>query len=208
MDSAIERLSSAGIRHIAAIHRGFKDSADTVYRNTPLWHLSVEMHRLMPEVPIITDISHICGRRDLLQITAQKALDIATDGFMIECHCNPDMALTDAEQQITPSRLETLLGKLVIRNKKSSSDESVLESLRERIDMIDNELLSLLSKRMQVSEEIGLFKKEHNVAVLQVDRWNKILNDRINKGMASGLDKHFVTEIFEAIHQESINRQL
>jgi chorismate mutase len=166
------------------------------------------MHRLMPEVPIITDISHICGRRDLLQITAQKALDIATDGFMIECHCNPDMALTDAEQQITPSRLETLLGKLVIRNKKSSSDESVLESLRERIDMIDNELLSLLSKRMQVSEEIGLFKKEHNVAVLQVDRWNKILNDRINKGMASGLDKHFVTEIFEAIHQESINRQL
>lgn len=205
---AIERLSSAGIRHIAAIHRGFKDSADTVYRNTPLWHLSVEMHRLMPEVPIITDISHICGRRDLLQITAQKALDIATDGFMIECHCNPDMALTDAEQQITPSRLETLLGKLVIRNKKSSSDESVLESLRERIDMIDNELLSLLSKRMQVSEEIGLFKKEHNVAVLQVDRWNKILNDRINKGMALGLDKHFVTEIFEAIHQESINRQL
>lgn len=205
---AIERLSSVGIRHIAAIHRGFKDHADTIYRNNPLWHLPVELHRLVPEIPLITDISHICGRRDLLQPTAQKALDIATDGLMIECHCKPDEALTDAEQQITPESLQTLLGNLVIRNKKSSSDESVLEAMRERIDMIDNELLSLLRERMQVSSEIGVFKKEHNLAVLQVDRWNKILNDRINKGVAAGLDKDFVEDVFEAIHQASINRQL
>lgn len=204
---AFERLSSAGIKHLGGIHRGFSSLDNSPYRNAPLWEIPIELHRLRPDIPIITDISHICGRRDILREVAQNALDITTDGFMVETHCNPDAALTDANQQITPAELSQLLDTLVERSKTSLSNEEHLLRLRNQIDSIDDELLSLIAKRMKVSEEIGSFKKEQNMAVLQMDRWKTLLNDRILKGMSLGLNAESVKDIFDIIHKDSIERQ-
>lgn len=205
---AFERLESAGIRYLGGIHRGFTSYNDTSYRNTPLWEIPIKFNMLRPDIPIITDVSHICGRRDLLQDVAQKAIDMDTSGFMIETHCNPDKALTDARQQITPECLKNILDKLIIRKKIVDNDEIKLQNLRKKIDEIDNELLSLVAKRMKVSEEIGNFKKEHQVIVLQMDRWKEVIEDRINKGVSLGLNDESVKEIFEIIHRDSIERQL
>ena len=205
---AIERLEGAGLKYIGAIHRGFSSYDETPFRNAPLWEIPIELLRLRRDVPIITDISHICGCRELLQEVAQVALDMGTLGFMIETHNDPEHALTDAKQQITPESLKKAFDKLTFRKKRFDRDEAVLQNYRKEIDEIDDELLNLIAKRMNISEKIGSFKKEHKVTVLQMDRWQSILNDHINKGTNLGLNGEAVKEIFEIIHKESIDRQL
>lgn len=205
---AFERLGSAGLTCLGGIHRGFSSYDDIRYRNAPVWEIPVELKRLRPDIQIITDVSHICGCRELLQEVAQKALDFGTLGFMIESHCNPEKALTDANQQITPESLKKALNHLVVKKRVVDEDELVLQNLRKEIDIIDDELLNLLAKRLNVSEKIGEFKKEHKVAVLQMDRWSKVLDDHINKGVNLGLEEESVKEIFEVIHKDSIKKQL
>ncbi len=203
---AFERFQKAGIKQLAAIHRGFSHYKESPYRNAPMWEVSIELTQRL-NVPIITDVSHICGNRDLLQATAQKALDLATDGLMIECHINPDAALTDAKQQITPEALKALLANLTFRSKHSGSVERDLAGLRSEIDDIDNELLQLLARRMEVSAQIGEYKKQNNVTVVQMDRWKKILAEHVATGGDLGLTPELVNEVFEAIHQASIEKQ-
>ena len=203
---AFERFQKAGLTQLAAIHRGFAYYKETPYRNFPMWEIPIELTQRL-NVPLITDVSHICGNRELLQATAQKALDLATDGLMIESHINPDEALTDAKQQITPEELKTLLSNLTFRSKQSGNVERDLAELRGEIDDIDSELLQLLARRMEVSAQIGEYKKQNNVAVVQMDRWKKILADHIEAGADLGLDAELVRDIFEAIHQASIERQ-
>lgn len=205
---AFERLDGAGLKYLGGIHRGFASAEESPYRNEPLWEIPIELLRLRPETPIITDISHICGCRELLQEVAQKALDMGTIGFMIETHCDPDKALTDANQQITPESLKNAFKRLTFRKKKVDGDAVVLQTLRKEIDEIDDELLNLLAKRMHVSEKIGDFKKQQKVAVLQMDRWKQVLEHHINKGVGLGLNDESVKEIFEIIHKDSIDRQL
>ncbi len=205
---AIERLEGAGLKHIGAIHRGFSSYDETPYRNAPLWEIPIELLRLRRDIPVITDISHICGCRELFQEVAQRALDMGTLGFMIETHNDPEHALTDAKQQITPESLKKALNSLVIKKKKIDTDEAVLQNYRKEIDVIDDELLNLIAKRMNISEKIGNFKKEHKVTVLQMDRWEQVLEDHINKGVNLGLNDESVKDIFEIIHKDSIDRQL
>lgn len=205
---AFERLSSSGLKYLVAIHRGFQDVNSNPYRNNPRWELPIELHRLYPNIPIITDISHICGCREILQETAQKALNLATNGLMIESHCEPEKALTDAEQQITPHDLKALLENIVIHKTNSSKADALLQELRSQIDSIDDELLQLLAKRSDISAKIGIIKKENNLTVLQLDRWNTILSQHLNKGKTLGLKEDLVKSIFEIIHKDSIDRQL
>lgn len=205
---AIERLSAAGLNNIVLIHRGFQDANASPYRNSPRWEIPIELHRLNPDIPIITDISHICGCRQLLQQTAQTAIDLATNGLMVEAHRNPAQALTDAEQQLTPQELKSMLSKLKIHKNESLGADYLLHELRCQIDSIDDELLRLLSRRSEVSSEIGLIKKKHNLAILQIDRWNSILSNHIEKGISLGLNENLVKAIFEIIHKDSIDRQL
>jgi len=203
---AFERLEKAGVKHLSAIHRGFAHYKESPYRNAPMWEIPIELKRRL-DVPVITDISHICGNRDLLQSIAQKALDLATDGLMIECHIHPDAALTDAKQQITPEELKALLSCLTFRSKQSGNVERDLAGWRSEIDDIDEELLHLLARRMEVSAQIGEYKKQNNVTVVQMDRWKQILADHIVLGSELGLSPLLINKVFEAIHQASIERQ-
>ena len=203
---AFERFQKAGVTKLAAIHRGFAYYKESPYRNFPMWEIPIELTQRL-NVPLITDVSHICGNRELLQSTAQKALDLATDGLMIECHINPDAALTDAHQQITPEALKALLASLIFRSKKSCSVERDLAGLRGEIDDIDSELLQLLARRMEVSAQIGEYKKRNNVTVVQMDRWKKILDDHVATGRDLGLSPELINKVFESIHQASIERQ-
>ena len=203
---AFERLQKAGVTQLVAIHRGFSYYKEMPYRNNPMWEIPIELTQKL-NVPLITDVSHICGNRELLQSTAQKALDLATDGLMIECHINPNAALTDAKQQITPDELKTLLASLTFRSKSTGLVERDLSGLRSEIDDIDSELLQLLARRMEVSAQIGEYKKRNNVTVVQMDRWKKILADHVATGTDLGLSPQLISEVFEAIHQASIERQ-
>ena len=205
---AFERLGNAGLKYLGGIHRGFSSYDETPYRYAPLWEIPIELLRLRRDIPVITDISHICGCRELLQEVAQTALDMGTLGFMIETHNDPEHALTDAKQQITPESLKKAFNRLIFRKRKVDRDEVVLQNLRKEIDVIDDDLLNLIAKRMNVSEQIGDFKKQHKVAVLQMDRWKSVLEDHINKGVNLGLNEESVKEIFEIIHKDSIARQL
>ena len=171
-----------------------------------MWEIPIELTQRL-NVPLITDVSHICGNRELLQATAQKALDLACDGLMIECHINPTEALTDAKQQITPDELKALLSNLIFRTKQTGNVERDLAGLRGEIDDIDSELLQLLARRMEVSAQIGEYKKSHNVTVVQMDRWKKILDDHVTTGMEMGLSPELINKVFEAVHQASIERQ-
>ena len=182
---AFERFQKAGVTHLAAIHRGFSYYKESPYRNYPLWEIPIELTRRL-NVPLITDVSHICGNRELLQGTAQKALDLATDGLMIECHINPDEAMTDAKQQITPDELKRLLASLTFRSKQ---------------------VCGVLARRMEVSAQIGEYKKQNNVTVVQMDRWKKILADHVAVGGDLGLPPELITAVFDAIHQASIEQQ-
>ena len=205
----LERLYSAKIKKLGVIHRGFSTYDKSKYRNNPEWQISIEFQNKFPDMPLICDPSHIAGRRDLIFDISQKALDLNFDGLMIETHCDPDNAWSDAKQQVTSSRLVEIMNDLKIRkmttNKKSYQTELI--NLREQIDVSDQAILDALGKRMRVAESIGLLKKDNNVAVLQNKRWNKILETMQDEGSERGLSREFITSIFKVIHQESINHQ-
>ena len=205
----IERLYTANIKKLGVIHRGFSTYSRTKFRNNPEWQIPIELQNKFPDLPLICDPSHICGRRDIIKQTSQKALDLNFDGLMIETHNDPDNAWSDAAQQITPKTLINLMKDLVIR-KESLEERSFineLENLRIKIDNADSQILDILGNRMKVSEEIGKIKKKQNVAILQSARWNDILEKMISDGKEKGLSEDFILKIFKAIHQESINHQ-
>lgn len=205
---ALERINRVGIRQLAAVHRGFYYYHHAIYRNQPMWEIPIELQRHLPGLPVICDPSHISGRRDLLLPVSQKALDLEMAGLMIESHINPSAALTDANQQITPDDLAILVKSLVVRQLKGSMEfESRLEVLRREIDKMDAEILDILSKRMKIVDEIGQFKKENGITILQIQRWNEIIFDRMNLGTHMGLDREFVMQFLQLLHEESINRQ-
>ena len=206
---ALERLQRAGIKNLGVIHRGFSAYEKTKYRNIPEWQLVIELQNKFPNLPIICDPSHITGKRDLIFDVSQTALDLNFDGLMIETHCNPDAAWSDAAQQVTPERLVEIMNDLRIRKTSTSEEDYVsqLGNLRSRIDIIDEQLLDLLKKRMDIADEIGTLKKANNVAILQNTRWHEILGKMILEGEQRNLSEEFVIQVFKAIHQESINRQ-
>lgn len=203
---AIERIKRAGINRIGVIHRGFSAYGPHVFRNPPEWRIPIELKRRMPEIPVICDPSHIGGKRDVIAPLAQQALDMNFDGLIIESHCDPDCALSDKDQQITPAMLGKILKNLTVRDKNVTTES--LDELRHRLDAIDSELLDLLARRMCVSREIGRYKKEHAMPVLQPGRYNDLIRNRVEMSAGLGLGKDFVKNILEAIHEESVRQQL
>jgi len=206
---AAERVAKAGIKTIGLIHRGFSSYGNTEYRNAPMWHLAIEMKRRYPEMMMINDPSHICGRRDILQDVAQTAIDLDFDGLIIESHIDPDMAWSDAKQQITPEHLGEMLDGIRWRKEDIASEEyhANLEKLRQQINHLDDELMQIIGQRMKAAEKIGQYKKENNITILQTNRWNEILDRAFTKGEKLGLSKEFITRYFDAMHMESINHQ-
>ena len=206
---AIERFADAGLTKLAAIHRGFFAYNNTKYRNIPQWQLAIELRRRIPGIPMICDPSHIAGKRSLIYEVSQKAIDMNYDGLMIETHVNPEKALSDNAQQVTPQQLNEILEKLVVRQAKIEDPvfKSSLDQLRIEIDDLDNELVDVLKRRMNVAEKIGIHKKENQVTILQSNRWEELLKTRIQHGVDNGLTEEFMNKVLKAIHQESINRQ-
>jgi len=205
---AFERLNNAGITQLAAIHRGFSTYDKSEFRNHPQWQIPIELRRRFPEIPIITDPSHIGGKRSLIAEICQEAMDLSFDGLIIETHCNPDKAWSDASQQITPETLKGILDNLVLRRPKiGDTPRNTLDELRKQIDKLDNQLLDILKERMKISEAIGRYKYENNITILQARRYDEIMNDRKAKAESRSLNADFVTEIFESIHEESIRCQ-
>jgi chorismate mutase len=206
---AIERLRAVGLNNVAAIHRGFSTFQKSPFRNSPNWNIPIELKRRMPELPIICDPSHICGTRELLGEVAQKAIDLSMDGLMVEAHRDPLKAWSDSDQQVTPDELETILRNLVWRNPDSQDMvvKAKLEGLRATIDGLDRDILDLLLERLDVSRDIGEYKKEHNLTILQHERWNEILHDREAYIAGKPLSLRFIHKYLEAIHEESIHQQ-
>lgn len=206
---ALERMSNAGITKLAAIHRGFSSFEKTPFRNAPMWEIPIELKRLYPQLDILCDPSHIAGNRDLVPLVAQKALDLDMSGLMIESHITPDKAWSDAAQQVTPAGLNKLISELVVRQASISSSEfrDILEKLREEIDGIDDDIIQLLASRMDIAEKIGEYKRDNQVTILQVNRWEQIISERSRQGQAMGLSEGFVRELLQLIHKESIRRQ-
>jgi chorismate mutase len=204
---AIERMQKVGLEDIGMIHRGFSSYGNTEYRNAPMWHLAIEMKRRFADMLLICDPSHICGNRTMLQEVAQKSIDLDFGGLIIESHINPDNAWSDAKQQITPQVLDKMLSDLVWRVKNKTADSTGLSLLRERIDQVDDELLTLLKRRMNIADEVGNYKKENNLTILQTARWNEILERALLKGDSLNLSKEFLIKYFDAVHMESINHQ-
>ncbi len=206
---AIERLQKVGIENIGLIHRGFSSYGNSEYRNAPLWQIPIEMKRLFPDMPMICDPSHICGKKETLLEISQKSIDLAYSGLIIEAHCDPSVALTDKEQQVTPQQLVELLDAMVLKTittgKKDFVDE--LNHLREQIDCFDDELMALISNRMKVARKIGEIKIENDVTVLQATRWNEILERTIKKSEGLDLGATFIQSYMEALHIESIRIQ-
>lgn len=203
---ALLRINAAGVKRLAAIHRGFSSVDQKLYRNTPLWHIPIELHRRFPYLPIICDPSHIGGRRDLIAPLCQQAMDMGFDGLMVESHCTPDNAWSDAMQQVTPDVLDFILDRLVIRDNVEMTES--LASLRKQIDEMDDHLMDLLTKRMRVSREIAKYKKEHYMAVVQTYRYSEILDKRAAQGALCGMSPDFVKKIYESIHEESVRQQM
>ena len=206
---SVERLQKVGLTKIGAIHRGFSNTGEKIYRNRPQWQIAIDFKTAMPDMPMINDPSHICGRRDLLQKVAQKAMDLNFDGLMLESHITPDTAWSDAAQQITPEVYGEMMTDLIIRSydPKDLKEKTILERLRKEIDMIDEEIMSILDSRMKIAREIGTYKKENNMTILQTDRWKEVLQKYIDRGSSSGLGSEFVTKIIKSIHDESIEQQ-
>ncbi|MDO5075150.1 MAG: bifunctional 3-deoxy-7-phosphoheptulonate synthase/chorismate mutase type II [Bacteroidales bacterium] len=202
---ALERLNKAGIKRLGVIHRGFSSYDKRIYRNPPLWHIPIELRRRIPNLPIFGDPSHIGGRRELIAPLCQQAMDLGYEGLIVESHCTPDTAWSDAAQQITPDVLDFILEKLTIREVAETTESLV--SLRKQIDECDNALLELLTKRMRISREIGTYKKEHNLTIVQTARYTEILDKRGAQGSLCGMNPTFVRDIFELIHEESIAQQ-
>lgn len=206
---AVERVAKVGVKQIGLIHRGFSTFGNTDYRNAPMWHLAIEMKLRNPGMMMLCDPSHICGRRDILMEVAQKAIDLDYDGLMIESHIDPDKAWSDAKQQVTPERLKEMLQSIIWRKEDVNSDEfhAALEKFRQQINHLDDELMQLLGQRMKIAEQIGRYKRDNNITILQTTRWNAIIEKALKKGEAIGLSKEFVTKYFDAVHMESINHQ-
>ena len=205
----IERLYTAGIKNLGAIHRGFSTYEKTKYRNIPEWQIAVEFQNKFPDLPLINDPSHITGNREMIFDVSQTALDLNFDGLMIETHFDPENAWSDAAQQVTPTKLKQIMQDLKIRKETNSEEEytNSLDNLRAQINIADAQLLEVLGKRMKTADQIGALKKDKNVAVLQSKRWNEILGNMILEGEQKGLSEEFVLKMFKAIHQESINHQ-
>jgi len=206
---AIERIMGAGITKVGAIHRGFSTFDKTRYRNIPQWQLPIELRQKMPNIPMICDPSHIGGKRDMIHELSQKALDLNFDGLIIETHCNPDKAWSDASQQVTPTALNDIIGKLILRHREIDDNTilDTLDDLRVQIDKYDTEMLDIIEERMKVAETIGRYKKENNITILQPDRWQEILDKTLAKCANRNLSPDFIKAVFKAIHQESINKQ-
>ncbi|UZH56136.1 bifunctional 3-deoxy-7-phosphoheptulonate synthase/chorismate mutase type II [Salinimicrobium tongyeongense] len=206
---AVERFYSCDIKNLGVIHRGFSAYEKTKYRNNPEWQIAIELQNKFPDLPLILDPSHIAGRRDIIFDLCQTALDLNYDGLIVETHFDPDNAWSDAKQQITPATLVQIMKDLKIRKEVSESEEfqNKLHNLRAQIDVTDNQLIELLSKRMKISDEIGRVKKSQNVSVLQTKRWNEILGKMVLEGEQHGLSEEFILRLFKAVHQESINHQ-
>uniref|UniRef100_A0AB33JCA1 chorismate mutase n=1 Tax=Prevotella sp. GTC17259 TaxID=3236795 RepID=A0AB33JCA1_9BACT len=203
---ALQRINQAGIKRLGAIHRGFSSYDKKIYRNLPMWQIPIELHRRIPALPIVCDPSHIGGRRDLIAPLCQQAMDLGFDGLIVESHCTPDTAWSDASQQVTPDVLDYILNLLVIRDEHTTTEG--IRQLRSQIDDLDNQLMELLAKRLRVCREIGQYKKEHNMTVLQSNRYNEILEKRGAQGVLCGLSAQSVAHIFEEIHEESVRQQL
>ncbi|MBL7745048.1 MAG: bifunctional 3-deoxy-7-phosphoheptulonate synthase/chorismate mutase type II [Chitinophagaceae bacterium] len=206
---AVERVARAGIKQIGLIHRGFSSYGNAEYRNAPMWHLAIDMKLKHPDMPMINDPSHICGRRDILLEVMQRAIDLDYDGLMIESHIDPDKAWSDAKQQVTPEALKDMLDRIIWRKEDVNSEEyhAALEALRQKINHLDDELMQILGQRMKVAEKIGQYKKENNITILQTTRWNEIIEKASVKAEKLGLSKEFITKYFDAVHMESINHQ-
>ncbi len=202
---AIQRVYNAGIRKIGAIHRGFSSYDKKIYRNLPQWHIPIELKRQIPNLPIVCDPSHIGGRRELIAPLCQQAMDLNFDGLIVESHCNPEKAWSDAAQQVTPDVLDFIMNTLVIRDTNQTTEN--LSALRRQIDELDNSLLELLARRMRVSREIGQYKKEHNMPILQAQRYDEILHNRVTQAEQMGMDGEFMKTVLVAIHEESVRHQ-
>lgn len=206
---AIERIQKSGIEQAGLIHRGFSQYGNTDYRNAPMWQLPIEMKRRYPGMPLLCDPSHICGNRYLLKEVAQQSIDLGFDGLMIESHISPDNALSDSLQQVTPEGFLEIMQSLVWRSSTSGDEEMMtpLIRLREQINHVDDELLSLLSRRMRLADKIGEYKKDNNITIFQARRWNEILERAFRKGNSLGLSREFLVNYFDAVHLESILHQ-
>lgn len=203
---ALERINQAGITRLAAIHRGFSSYDKKIYRNLPMWQIPIELRRRYPSLPILCDPSHIGGTRELIAPLCQQAMDLGFDGLIVESHCSPDNAWSDAKQQVTPDVLDYILSLLVIRDEKVTTEG--IHALRKQIDELDNQLIELLAKRMRVCREIGQYKKEHNMTVLQTSRYNEILDKRGAQGVLCGISSEFIRSVFEEVHEESVRQQI
>lgn len=203
---AMQRIYNAGIKRIGAIHRGFSAYGKHLYRNLPQWHIPIELRRRMPNLPIICDPSHIGGKRELVAPISQQALDMGFDGLIIESHCDPDCAWSDKSQQVTPDVLNFIVNTLVLRDESHTTESLTL--LRQQIDTLDNELLEVLNKRMRVSREIGQYKKEHRMPVLQASRYDDIIQSRVKLAMEMGMSSDFMKSVLAAIHEESVRQQI
>lgn len=203
---AMQRIYNAGIRQIGAIHRGFSAYDKHLYRNMPQWHIPIELRRRMPELTLICDPSHIGGKRELVAPLSQQAMDMGFDGLIVESHCDPDSAWSDKSQQVTPEVLNFILNMLVVRDTTQTTESLTL--LRQQIDQIDNDLLEALSKRMRISREIGQYKKEHSMPVVQTGRYDDILNSRAAAAEELGMNGDFMKTVYQAIHEESVRQQI
>ncbi|MDY0198802.1 MAG: bifunctional 3-deoxy-7-phosphoheptulonate synthase/chorismate mutase type II [Tenuifilaceae bacterium] len=206
---SIERFAKAGVKKLGAIHRGFSPFQKSIYRNLPKWEIPIDLKTHIPNLPIICDPSHIAGKPGLIKEVSQKALDLSMDGLMIETHINPKLALSDAKQQVTPLQLVEILDGLLYRKASPSTLEfiDILESFREQIDSLDQQLLELLSQRMDIVKKIGEYKLKNNVAIMQLRRWEEMVNSRVEIGNALGLDERYVKNLLRLVHKESIQKQ-
>lgn len=207
---ALERLNRAGIKKLGVIHRGFSTFDKILYRNDPQWQVAIELHSRHPELPFFVDPSHMAGCREYIPEISQRSLDLGFEGLMIESHCNPSSALSDANQQLTPSQLSDLLYKqIVVRDKDSDSPEwkENIDQLRAKIDVIDENILYALGSRMNISRKIGEFKRNSNIAILQTSRWDAVLAKVMEKGKEYDLPEDFVKTVFNAIHEVSVEVQ-
>ena len=208
-EGGLERMLKTGVDKVGVIHRGFSKYGASNFRNAPQWQIPIELKHRFPELTMICDPSHICGKRETLLEVSQKALDLNFDGLMLESHINPEVALSDASQQVTPDDLVKLLNKLVVRTSKlpAKGIDNELDKLRQTINVLDSELIDLLSKRMETSDKIGSYKKDNGVKILQTNRWDEILRMSTNEAQGKGLNKEFIERVLTNIHIESINRQ-
>ncbi len=203
---ALERIYNAGIRRLGAVHRGFTWVDRSIYRNYPFWTIPIELRRRIPGLPLFCDPSHIGGKRELIAPLAQQAMDLGFEGLLVEAHCSPDEAWSDKAQQVEPQLLAFILRNLIIRDMNTTTDN--LNELRRQIDKLDDELIDLLARRMKVSGEIGRYKKEHNLSVLQSQRYEEILARRARQAVELGMDREFMRSVMQAIHEESIRQQM